>query len=161
ARGVAWEVGMVPTLDVVCQGAPAEMGRAQGAALADRIRAAGAALSQIEAFRARRPWWLPYPLYRHLAGRKARRLLADVLARQCPGVGQRFLGLADGAGMGPGQLYLFNALEPLLSSIRDSTACPAACSAVAVRGRRSADGAPVIARNFDYLPVVQPFYSLR
>jgi hypothetical protein len=32
---------------------------------------------------------------------------------------------------------------------------------VAIRGNRSAVGEPVIARNFDYLPLVQPYYSLR
>ena len=59
-------------------------------------------------------------------------------------------------------LYLLNALEPMLSSVRGCTAeAPlGACSAIAVRGgarqpaRRSS-------RNFDYLPAVQPFYVLR
>jgi hypothetical protein len=35
------------------------------------------------------------------------------------------------------------------------------CSAVAVRGSRSVTGEPMIARNFDYLPLVQPIYTLR
>ena len=30
-----------------------------------------------------------------------------------------------------------------------------------MRGSRTADGAPVIARNFDYLPLVQPYYVTR
>ena len=51
----------------------------------------------------------------------------------------------------------------MLSDVSRCTVVPAfgACSAVAVRGRRSATGEPVIARNFDYLPVVQPLYTLR
>jgi len=36
-----------------------------------------------------------------------------------------------------------------------------ACSAVAVRGARSATGEPIIARNFDYLPMIQPMYTFR
>ncbi len=36
-----------------------------------------------------------------------------------------------------------------------------ACSAVAVRGARSATGEAIIARNFDYLPLVMPYYTLR
>jgi predicted choloylglycine hydrolase len=52
-------------------------------------------------------------------------------------------------------------LEPMLSSAAEITAPPAACSALAVRGARSATGEPVIARNFDYLPITQPFFTLR
>ena len=49
---------------------------------------------------------------------------------------------------------LFNALEPVLSSVGGCTACPGACSAVAVRGSRSITGEPMVARNFDYLPLI-------
>lgn len=152
---------MVTMIDVICEGLPVEMGRAQGTALAGRIHAARKALREIEAFRRQRPWWLPYPLYRWLAGRKAQRLLASLLSRELPELGQRLEGLAEGARLSLSTLYLFNALEPLLSSIGGCTACPGGCSAVAVRGSRSADGGPMIARNFDYLPVVQPFYTVR
>src|SRR5262249_3385978 len=60
-------------------------------------------------------------------------------------------------------LHLLHALEPMLSDISRCSVVPAfaACSAVAVRGLRSATGEPVIARNFDYLPIVQPLYTLR
>jgi hypothetical protein len=60
-------------------------------------------------------------------------------------------------------LYLVNALECLMASPRRCTVIPplGACSAVAVRGRRSATGGALIARNFDYLPLVQPLYTLR
>jgi hypothetical protein len=60
-------------------------------------------------------------------------------------------------------LHLIHALEPMLSDVSRCSVVPAfgACSAVAIRGRRSATGEPMIARNFDYLPVVQPLYTLR
>jgi hypothetical protein len=76
---------------------------------------------------------------------------------------QRLAGVAEGAGVSHGALCLLNAAEVLLSSVRDVTTVPpaAACSAVAVRGSRSATGEPIIAHNFDYLPVVQPSYVLR
>ena len=50
-----------------------------------------------------------------------------------------------------------------MASPRRCTVMPplAACSAVAVRGSRSATGGPLFARNFDYLPLVQPMYTLR
>src|SRR5205809_200922 len=44
---------------------------------------------------------------------------------------------------------------------RAAVPCPGACSAIAVRGACSRTGEPIIARNFDYLPMVQPFYCLR
>lgn len=146
---------------VICQGTPYEMGRSQGIALREKIHAAHAALSDLEAFRQQQPWWLPFPLYRRLAQRRASRLLADPLKRYYPEFSQRLLGLADGASVNPGMPYLFNALEPLLSYIGGSTACPGACSAVALRGSRSARSEPMIGRNFDYLPLVQPFYTMR
>ncbi len=50
-----------------------------------------------------------------------------------------------------------------MSSTRECTRAPpmACCSALAIRGPRSKDGQPAIARNFDYLPLVQPFYIVR
>jgi len=148
-------------IEAICQGSPYEMGRSQGISLRGKIHAAHSSLGDLEAFRQQRPWWLPFPLYRRLAEGRAERLLADPLMRCYPEFSQRLLGLADGAGVNPSVPYLFNALEPLLSYIGGSTACPGACSAVAVRGRRSARGEPMIGRNFDYLPLVQPFYTMR
>ncbi len=148
-------------IEVVCRGSAKTMGAAQGAALRRKICAALEVLSQLEAFRLQKAWCLPYWAYRWLAERKARRLLAGPLARDYPAMSQRLAGIAAGAGVRLDAVYLLNALEPFLSSMGDCTACPGACSAVAVRGRRSAAGEPMIARNFDYLPLVQPYYSVR
>jgi Acyl-coenzyme A:6-aminopenicillanic acid acyl-transferase len=148
-------------IEAICQGSPYEMGRAQGIALRGKIHAAHSSLSDLEAFRQQRPWWLPFPLYQRVAEGRAARLLAAPLKRCYPEFSQRLQGLADGAGVNPSVPYLFNALEPLLSYIGGSTACPGACSAIAVRGVRSARGEPMIGRNFDYLPLVQPFYTMR
>jgi hypothetical protein len=156
--GTAEQTGVV---EVVCHGTPGEMGRAQGAALRGKIAGARQALSDLESFRLRQPRWLPYRAYRWLAERRAERFLAGALCREEPALGERLRGLAEGAGVSGKVIALFNALEPLLSSLGGCTACPGACSAVAVRGPRSATGEPVIARNFDYLPLVQPFYTVR
>lgn len=78
-----------------------------------------------------------------------------------PDFGERLAGIADGAKMKLKDLLLLNALEAMLSFVSSCTACPAACSAVAVTGRRSATGEAIIARNFDYIPVVQPYYITR
>lgn len=148
-------------VDVRCAGSPREMGLAQGVGAANKIRGARRVLTKLEAFRLQQPRWLPYRLYRWHAGRRARRLLADPLARDYPAMRQCLEGIAEGARVGLNGIYLLNALEAVLSSLGGCTACLGACSAVAVRGRRTPDGAPMIARNFDYLPLVQPFYLLR
>ncbi len=148
-------------VEVVCQGSPKEMGLAQGAGVQNKIHAARQTLTKLEAFRLQQPRWLPYGVYRWLAEQKAWRFLDGPLCRDYPAMIQRLAGLAEGAGVRLKSIYLFNALEPLLSSVGGCTACPGACSAVAVRGRRSATGEPIVARNFDYLPLVQPHYLVR
>ena len=148
-------------IEVICEGAAREMGLAQGAAAKSKIHAARAALAELEAFRMQQPRWLPYRTYRWLAERRASRFLETPLARDFADIQQRLIGIAEGSGIGLGATLLFNALEPVLSSLGGCTACPGACSAVAVRGSRSATGEPMIARNFDYLPLIQPFYLVR
>ena len=148
-------------LDFVCQGHPKEMGMAQGAGVREKIHAARRSLADLEAFRLQQPRFLPYSLYRWLAEQKAARFLAGPLQRDFPAMGQRLGGIADASGLGLNTIYLFNVFEPLLSSVGGCTACPGACSAVAIRGGRSATGEPIVARNFDYLPLVQPFYVMR
>ena len=153
---------MLTTANVVevrCQGSPREMGFAQGAGVRTKIHAARQILAQLEAFRLQQPGWLPYPVYRWLAEQKSRRYLAQ--CRDSSAMNQRLAGIAEGAGVSLNAICLFNAIEPFLSSVGGCTACPGACSSVAVRGRRSATGEPMVAHNFDYLPLVQPLYMVR
>jgi len=152
-----------PRVDVVCEGGPREMGAAQGAALRERIQKARDSLRELDAVRKHRPWWMPWAVFLALAERKAEGMLGQPVARHSPEMAQRLAGIAEGAGLPTAALCLLNAAETLLSSVRDVTAVPPviACSAIAVRGSRSATGEPIIAHNFDYLPIVQPFYILR
>jgi len=149
------------TIEASCRGTPHEMGLAQGSALRAKIIAARDELARIESFANRRPKWLPYWLYRFIAERKAWHAFAKPLAGDFPETTSRIAGIAEGAGVGLKPIALFNVLEPMLSSVGGCTACPGACSAVAVRGSRSATGEPIVARNFDYLPLVQPYYVIR
>jgi len=161
------------TTTVDCAGSPRELGLAQGRALAGLVRGAHEALASLEVFRMRQPWWLPYPLFRRGAERKARSLLEAAWRRDFPSMDQRLQGLAEGAGIRLESLYLMNSLEAFLSTLGDAVASPtgeglpevvpvpAACSAAAVRGAKSASGEPMIARNFDYLPLVQPYFCVR
>lgn len=150
-------------IEVVCQGAPREMGLAQGSGLRAKIADARQGLRQLEAFRLKRPWWLPYPLFLRLAERKAQRLLGAALAQHSPAMAERLAGLAEGAVLRPAALCLLNAIEGAMSRVGDATAVPppGACSAIAVRGPRSATGEPILARNFDYLALIAPLFAVR
>lgn len=148
--------------DADCSGDPRRMGRLQGSALAGKIQAARLALRELEALRLEQPWWLPFGLFLRLCERRAGLLMEPALAAGARDGAERLLGIAEGAGADPRTLYLLNSLEPFLSFLKGRfIASPAACSAVAVRGSRSATGEPMIARNFDYVPLAQPFYALR
>jgi hypothetical protein len=67
----------------------------------------------------------------------------------------------EGARVGRGVICLFNALEPLLASVEGCITIGHGCCAIAIRGSRSATGEPVIARNFDYLLLAQPYHVVR
>ena len=148
-------------IEIICEGSPHEMGHAQGVAAKCKIHAANQAIDALEAFQLQQPPWLPYRAYRFLAEHKAARFLAEPLGRDYPAMMERLAGISEGAEVTPNKILFFNAFEQLLSSVGGCTACPGACSAVAVRGRRAAGGAPILARNFDYLPLAQPFYMVR
>ena len=139
------------------------MGLQQGAACRDKLLLIDGLLPQLEAFRLAQPWWLSYGLFRRAAEGRATRMVRRPLLRDDPEIHARLAGISQGSGVRLRLLYLINALECLLASPRRCTVMPplAACSAVAVRGSRSATGGPLIARNFDYLPLVQPTYTLR
>ncbi len=152
-----------PIAPLRCGGDPQEMGIAQGVVLSDQIRAVYDALRDIEAFRLQKPWWLPFPVFRRLAATKSRRSIAPAVTVASPGASQRLRGIALGARFSEDSLWLLQAMEGLLGSVDGITDVPppGGCSAVAICGSMSSVGEPVIAHNFDYLPIVQPFYILR
>ena len=136
---------------------------AQGVALREKVHGAPAILAGLYGFRALQPSWLPYVAYRRIAEGRAMSLLEPALKRDSPEAWLHMSGIAQGAQVTLRLLCLLHALEPMLSDVCRCSATPAlgACSAVAVRGTRSALGEPVIARNFDYLKDVQPLYCVR
>src|SRR5262245_46331363 len=149
-------------VDAVVSGDAMEMGIAQGSQLRGKIQHARNVLEQLEAFRLMKPGWLPFTVFRKLCESKAARHLERGFARDFPEAQRRLKGISAGSGVGIGSLYLFAAIESMLSE-KAGCARPAfgACSALAVRRSRSATGEPVIVRNFDYLQLVQPLYAMR
>lgn len=151
---------IIPQPPTVCEGTAFEMGQVQGQSLASTIRDVRNMLPNLEAFRLQQPRWMPYSVFRWIAERKSRAFLQPALA-QHPEMLARIKGLQSGAGVSFANLCLLNSLETALSSLGDMTVSLGGCSAMAVRGSRSATGKPIIAKNFDYLPLIQPLYSLR
>lgn len=146
---------------VICSGTPVEIGQSQGTALRDEIHCVYAELLNLEAFRLLKPGWLPLAAYAWLAGRKASSLLRSPLTQSFPEAAERLRGISAGAGVPLASLCLLNAVEIFFSDVGGCTALPGACSAVAVRGKRSASGEPVIARNFDYIPAAESCLCVR
>ena len=139
------------------------MGLTQGTALRERIREAHESLRKLEALRLEQPWWLPYPLFLNLAERKSEKALVPALRQSNPAMLARMQGIAEGAGLPLRSLCLMNAMEAFIGSVGERAVVPplGACSALAVRGARSRTGEPIIARNFDYPTLFQPFFMLR
>jgi hypothetical protein len=148
-------------LRVTCSGEPREMGQQQGAALREKILALRNDLARLEPFRMCQPAWLPYQIYRWLAEQRTARHLGRALQVGDAGVWDRLTGIAEGARLARGAICLFNALEAFLSSVEGCIVSGHGCCAVAIRGSRSATGEPVIARNFDYLALAQPYHIVR
>lgn len=146
---------------VPCAGTPFDIGHAQGLAVAERVRACLDALRQLEAFQLLRPRWLPHSVFARMAERGASRRFEQSVVRE--GTSERVDGIAAGAGVRKGAVRLLNLMEPILSDMRGHTDVPplGGCSAIAIRPERSALGEPMLAHNFDYLPLIQPFYMMR
>ena len=152
-----------PRVECRCSGDPREMGLTQGAELRAKILGAHQSLRDLEALRLEQPWWLPYPFFLKLAERKAEKFLVPSLRQSNPAMLARMQGIAEGTGLPLRSLCLMNTVEAFIGSVAGRTAVPplSACSALAVRGTRSRTGEPIIARNFDYPMLVQPFFMLR
>ena len=152
-----------PRVECQCSGNPREMGLTQGTALREKIRGAHESLRKLEALRLEQPWWLPYRVFLSAAERKSEKSLAPALRQSNPAMLARMQGIAEGAGLPMRSICLMNAIEAFIGSVAGRTVVPplGACSALAVRGTRSRTGEPMIAKNFDYLPLLQPFSMLR
>ena len=152
-----------PSIDLIATGTPEEIGRQQGEALREQIRACKAVVSQLEAFRLQQPPWVPYRLFLRRAERNAYRTLKRVLAGEGSGHWSRLAGISVGSRLSIRSICLLNAFESVLSDLNRSTAHggAAGCSALAIGPERTNFNGPIIAHNFDYLALIQPFYVLR
>ena len=159
----ALATGPSPCINCRCAGDWREMGLAQGTALKEQIVGTYGGLRELQALRLEQPWWLPYPLFLRFAGQKSEAAFVPALRQSDPAMLARLEGIAEGCGLQMRGLCLMNAMEAFIGSLsgRVATSPAGACSAVAVRGGRSRNGEPMLAKNFDYLRLFQPYYMLR
>jgi alpha-D-ribose 1-methylphosphonate 5-triphosphate synthase subunit PhnG len=152
-----------PCIDVVCRGAAAERGAMQGEQLRSQILGCAQAVYELEALKLQRPWWLPLRAFVRLADWKAAQALDPVLRTALPDAWIRLQAMSGAAGVRLPRLALINAMEAVLSDLTRSvvTGVEAACSAIAIAPEYTAVRGPIVAHNFDYLPLVQPFYIVR
>jgi hypothetical protein len=110
-----------------------------------------------------KPGWMPSFVFQRLSERRARKAMERSFTRDFPDSARRLQGIAKGAGVSLDALYLLTAMEAMMADTTNCATVPAlgGCSAVAVRGGRSALGEPVILRNFDYMETVRPLYCMR
>ncbi len=148
---------------VRCEGDPQSIGEALGESLRERIYAAQLSLASYEAFRVNQPWWMPYDAFLYFSASTARRMLELPIRTHFPDMALRLDGMSTTSRIGQEYLYLFHALEAALTSPSGYVVQPAlaGCTALAIRGRRSADRQPLIAHNFDNVDVLRTHFILR
>ena len=82
-----------PPRKILCCGGPRVMGQAQGFELATEIAALRHDLVRLEPFRLAQPFWLPYPVYRWVAERRAKEHLTRALRGNDPAMQRRLEGI--------------------------------------------------------------------
>ena len=152
-----------PITAITCAGDPYEMGVAQGRALREKIHSAFETVANLEAVRLMKPWGLPFGWFLRFAEAKAAKFLKRAFTAVSVNAADRLRGIAAGADVPFRKLALCSALEAVLSDLRPTTvvATNHGCSAIAATGSATLDGDPILAHNFDYLPVTQPYYFIR
>jgi hypothetical protein len=152
-----------PIRTVTCQGSPLKMGIAQGEAYREEIRQSLDVLADLEAVRLLKPKVVPHRLFLRIAEHKADWFLKSIFTRVPVSARERLQGIAAGANVPLRRLALCSAMEAVLSDLTKVTApaVSAGCTAIALTGSASRNGDPILAHNFDYLPVLQPFYFIR
>lgn len=151
-----------PRIQVAYKGVGYDAGYEMGGAVARQIADAFDAVSDFESFRAAQPWWMPYGMYQYLAELRARWTLEKPLTDAAPSAIERLRGMADGAGQPLERFYLFQAMELLSASYhRPHPSSFAACTAVAVSGKRTRSGHALLVHNFDVVRLARPMFTLR
>jgi hypothetical protein len=130
---------------------------------ASEVRSALDAIATLEAVRLAKPRFVPRFAHLRCAEYFATRYLRRAFRTASLSAEERLKGIAAGANVAVSKIALCAGLEPVLSDLRRASCVPLAqgCSSIAIAGEAAADGTPLLAHNFDYLPAIQPFYVIR
>jgi hypothetical protein len=147
----------------IATGSPYRVGVELGRQEAERIHAAYDTLGDLVAFTARKPWWMPFPLYRSVAMWQARNGFESKVRRHYPSYHSCMAGMADGADVDLATMYLFLAIESVgpRSEVKEVDPPFAGCTAVGLAGDRTTNGEPLVAHNLDQVEFARSYLSLR
>jgi hypothetical protein len=95
----------------VFKGSPYEIGVQQGTYYRNLIQDATVRITKAATFRSAKPWYLPMPLFYHLAKRRASKLLRDDVYKYYPERAEQVEGVAEGAGVDLSTALFFMYLE--------------------------------------------------
>jgi hypothetical protein len=123
------------------------MGLQQGQTLSAQLKAARTVVANAEETQLRRPFFLPMPLLIRLGSLASCVQYAPAIRKLYTEQYRRICGIARGAGVSVGFILLLQAFEVELNKPQVALR---GCTAIGVRGPKSANGKPVIGKNFDY-----------
>ncbi len=135
-----------------------EMGYQQGLQAREAIHHFFGHLRELEAFRRKKPFFLPFKTHVAVTARRALREMEQDLAEYYPRQRERMEGITKGSGVGERLLYLALAAEALLA---EADYRLVSCTAAGVSAERSALGEPVVIKNLDRPGFFQPYYITR
>ncbi|MDI6874404.1 C45 family autoproteolytic acyltransferase/hydolase [Candidatus Solincola sp.] len=140
------------------QGSHYEMGYQQGLQMREAIHHFFDHLRDLETFRRKRPFFLPFRTHVVMAAKRAFREAAQDLYDYYPRQKARMEGIAKGAGISEHLLFLALAAETFLA---EADYRLGSCTAAGLTPERSALGEPVVIKNFDHPEFFQPYYVSR
>ncbi len=135
-----------------------EMGYQQGLQAREALLYLAASLQQSESLRAQKPFYMPTRAFIYsLAARSMREFLPDITTHY-PNQRKRLEGLARGSQMEEGFFCLMMSLEIMRTHFDYGIG---GCTAAALGEERCAQGEPVLVKNLDMPPELQPTFITR
>lgn len=123
-----------------------EMGFQQGKQHRQSIQRVIKVLLESDVINENKPKFLPRRLFFALAKQRAKKLLKKDIIDAYPKQAERLRGIADGASMSLSSILFIQMTEILVG-----------CTSIALSSKRFSTGEPIIAKNFDYLNITEPF----
>jgi len=134
------------------------MGRQQGSEYREMIEKGREVLRNSEELELMKPGFLPFEVFMLMAQAAVLLRVAPHFRKYYREQYRRLLGIARGAGVSPSYVLLLSSFEIEMNKI---DLVRGGCTAAGVAASRSADGEPVIIKNFDYPENFSEFHALR